>query len=502
MGLRLFPNPSFDAAARARWDAKRYFDDPTYYNDRNLVRPYMVGMSCSFCHTGPDPVSPPANPAEPEYANLNDYVGQHFLKVWEVFGVGMTDDNFVYQILKSNPPGTLDTSFIATDYLNNPGTMNGIFEINGRLRAAVAERVTGGALDLRGVTDPQVTPRVLKEGADSVGFTAALSRVYLNIGEYWEEWIRHFKPMLGIEKQTPIRVRDAQRLSPHWNWSETRSPALAAYFVRVAKPLKLAQAPGGAQYLTTDAGVLDRGKRVFAQSCAGCHSSKQPPAGVEPTSPAGRQWFESAVVQPDFLDGNFLGSEVRYPVTLIKTNATRSVASNALRDNVWDNFSSETYKTLPARRHHPGLGSVHRPGPALGRAGRRPRLLSAAVAVSIWASAPFFHNNALGKHVHGVTDGRSNGGVRRRHRQAALAGSAPREGLDLAHGGGDLAPGPALVPPELPRRTARRRAGQRPHRADPEGHPGQPPRQHQPRGRRARKEGCASPSSWSARSTR
>ncbi len=182
MGLRLFPNPRFDAAARAHWNAKKYFEDPEYYNDKNLVRPYMVGMACSFCHTGPDPANPPANPAEPEYENLSDHVGQHFLKVWEVFGVGMAPDNFVYQILKSNPPGTLDTSFIATDYLNNPGTMNGIFEIAGRLQGAVAERVTGGALDLRGVTNPQVTPRVLKEGADSVGFEAALSRVYLNTG--------------------------------------------------------------------------------------------------------------------------------------------------------------------------------------------------------------------------------------------------------------------------------------------------------------------------------
>jgi hypothetical protein len=403
MGLRLFPNPRFDAAARARWNAERYLNDPTYYNDKTLVRPYVVGMTCSFCHTGPDPVTPPADPAEPEYANLNDYVGQHFMKVWEVFGIGLRDDNFIYQILRSNPPGTLDTSFIATDYLNNPGTMNGIFEIAGRLRVSVPEQVTGGARDLLGVTDPQVTPRVLKEGADSVGFAAALSRVYLNIGEYWEEWLRHFNPMLGVKKQSPIRVADAQRLSPHWNWSESRSPALAAYFVRVARPLKLAAAPGGGKFLTTDAALLDRGKRAFARHCAGCHSSKQPPAGVDPRSPEGQRWFEEAVMRPDFLDGNFLGSEVRYPVTLVKTNATRAVASNALRGQVWDNFSSETYKTLP------GVGTIDvwdpftgtdRPWevPGGGRGYYRPPSL-----VSLWASAPFFHNNALGKHVHGVT---------------------------------------------------------------------------------------------------
>jgi len=268
-------------------------------------------------------------------------------------------------------------------YLNNPGTMNGIIQIAGRLQVAVPETVTGGALALRGVTNPEVTPRVLKEGADSVGFVAALSRVYLNIGEYWEEWIRHFTPMLGITKQSPIRVSDAQKYSPHWNWSETHSPALAAYFLRVAKPLKLADAPGGSPYLTSDAAVLDRGKRAFARNCARCHSSKQPPAGIDPGSPEGRQWFEKAVMQPDFLEGNFLGSEVRYPVTVIKTNATRAVASNAMRDHIWDNFSSETCKTLPAV----GPIQVWDPIPPR-RAGASSERNTTAPARSSWPAAP------------------------------------------------------------------------------------------------------------------
>jgi hypothetical protein len=124
---------------------------------------------------------------------------------------------------------------------------------------------------------------------------------------------------------------------------------------------------------------------------------------VDPRSPAGRQWFEEAVMRPDFLEGNFLGSEVRHPVTLIKTNATRAVASNALRGRIWDNFSSETYKTLPAvgtiQVWDPFTGK-ERPWevPGGGRGYYRPPSL-----VSVWMSAPFFHNNALGKHVHGVS---------------------------------------------------------------------------------------------------
>ena len=62
VGLRLFPNPDFDAAAEARWDAEKYYSDPDYYLSKDLVKPYRVGMSCGFCHVGPHPLNPPADP--------------------------------------------------------------------------------------------------------------------------------------------------------------------------------------------------------------------------------------------------------------------------------------------------------------------------------------------------------------------------------------------------------------------------------------------------------
>src|SRR5574338_285792 len=55
VGLRLIPNPDFDEKAAARWDPVRYYTDPSYYNDKNLVRPYRAGTSCGFCHVGPNP---------------------------------------------------------------------------------------------------------------------------------------------------------------------------------------------------------------------------------------------------------------------------------------------------------------------------------------------------------------------------------------------------------------------------------------------------------------
>jgi hypothetical protein len=50
VGLRIFPNPAFDEKAAKAWDPVKYYTDPSYYNNRNLVRPYRVGMSCGFCH--------------------------------------------------------------------------------------------------------------------------------------------------------------------------------------------------------------------------------------------------------------------------------------------------------------------------------------------------------------------------------------------------------------------------------------------------------------------
>ena len=81
VGLRLFPNPAFDEAAEKKWDAEKYYTDPAYYNDPNLVRPYRIGMSCGFCHVGPNPVHPPANAAHPQFADLSSTVGAQYMWV-------------------------------------------------------------------------------------------------------------------------------------------------------------------------------------------------------------------------------------------------------------------------------------------------------------------------------------------------------------------------------------------------------------------------------------
>ena len=166
VGLRVFPNPDFDAAARRRWDPQRYYDDPAYYGDPKLVRPYRVGMACGFCHVGPHPLHPPADPEHPGWDNLSSNIGDQYLKAGRIFVLPHQEDNFLFQVVNSMPPGTVDTSALATDNINNPRTMNAIYQVGARLQIAAAESLSGGNLDMPGTQKTMPVPHVLKDGAD------------------------------------------------------------------------------------------------------------------------------------------------------------------------------------------------------------------------------------------------------------------------------------------------------------------------------------------------
>src|SRR5439155_18199421 len=120
------------------------------------------------------------------------------------------------------------------------------------------------------------TPRVLKDGSDSVGALGALNRVFVNIGLFREEWLEHFKPFVGGTKFTPFEIAVADKNSSYWKATEAQTPDVALFFLATARPDYLKDAPGGRAYLTSDRREIDRGKLVFAERCARCHSSKLP----------------------------------------------------------------------------------------------------------------------------------------------------------------------------------------------------------------------------------
>ena len=398
VGLRVYPNPKFDNTARKRWDPTRYYNDASYYNDPNLVRPYVVGMSCGFCHVSFNPLKPPDDPETPRWENLSSTIGNQYFNPGRVFLSTAAADSYAYQLLHSWPGGTVDTSFLATDNLNNPGAINSIYDIAARMMVAHDEEIAGGALNFPNEKSHMMVPHVLKDGADSVGLVGALSRVYVSIGEYSQEWLRDHNVLVGGQPQHPFEIAKAQRNSVYWQATSERIPNLAKFLARMQGP-KLADAPGGKAYLTSDAAVLKRGRIVFAENCARCHSSKQPPRDTVSTRQQYDDWMQAEVQKPDFLEGNFLSNEERIPVDVVQTNAARAFATNATRGHVWDNFSSESYKKLPSAGiievQNPFDGSTRQISAPPGGRGyyRVPSL------IGIWATAPFLHNNVLGTYT-------------------------------------------------------------------------------------------------------
>lgn len=391
MGFRLFPNPDFDDAARRRWDAERYYRDNDYAADPATIRPYRVGVSCGSCHIAFHPLNPPADPANPKWENLSSSIGNQYIREGRTFAHNVRPGGFFWEMIKTQPPGTSDTSRIATDHINNPNTINAIFDLGARLAVAHEADLAGETLLIPNTTARMAVPAVLKDGADSVGVPGATIRVYVNIGMYSQHWLQQHNRLVGLTGQEPFSVKTAQKHSVYWRATEQKLANIAAFFTRI-KPMRLADAPGGARHLTTDAAVLQRGKLVFAENCAECHSGKRPPAGADVD-----EWFRQEVVKDDFLENNFLSDEKRHPVTRIKTNAGRALATNAKRGHIWHNFSSETYKNSES----PGSIEVWNPysgqqepfvvpdgGPGYYRT---PSL------IGIWTSAPFLHNNALGE---------------------------------------------------------------------------------------------------------
>lgn len=394
VGLRLYPNPDFDAKAKAAWDAQRYYTDQDYYYNPKLVRPYMVGMSCGFCHVSFHPNHAPTDPAEPAWANLSNNIGAQYLWISRVFGYDLKPDNLIWQIFNTMQPGAIDTSFIATDNINNPRTMNAIYNVGARLGAGQVEKQGPQNMHFEGQKSEMPVPHILKDGSDSVGILGALSRVYINIGQFHQQWFENHNPILGGKPQTPFPVEKAQQNSVYWQSTAERVGPLAAFFLKSAGPMPLAATPEGKAMLSEDEDLLKQGKLVFADNCASCHSSKQPKA--DKGSEDYKEQMRELVLEDDFLDNNYLSTDERIPVTELKTNACSALATNAMKGHVWDNFSSDTYKNLPAvgpiEVQHPITGATFKYTPPAGG----PGYTRVASLVATWASAPFLHNNSLG----------------------------------------------------------------------------------------------------------
>jgi hypothetical protein len=442
MGLRKFPNPKFD---RARWNAEDYYRNPAA-----IEPPYLIGMSCGFCHMGFNPLHPPADPEHPRWENLAANLGNQFLHEGGVFfgagkivfggengGRGLGDDDVLHHLGETQQRGTSETSRLSYDFINNPNAINSIFFLESRPSFKESLNPEARRQVAKIITDPDKMPihHVLRDGSDSQGIPTASIRVYVNegmCGSYWIEQLWNpFKPDVP---QKPFDMNVAAQQFPEWDETLRRMPALESYLATYTA-MHLENAEGGkykgglvipdAYKTGTDEQkarwkVVERGQIVFAENCAYCHSSKQPSDGddfkalntlktflvsgngqeddtVRRARETVKAYFRAAVVKDDFLANNILTDDVRYPVSELKEHAGRALASNAIAGHVWEQFSSPEYKALPAARpltlYNPVTGTSDRiwQPPAGGRGYYRTTPL-----VSMWATAPFLHNNSVG----------------------------------------------------------------------------------------------------------
>ena len=438
IGLQLFVNKKFDPQ---KWSLAKYLEDPA-----SVEPPYNVGMACAFCHVSFNPVHPPVDVHEPKWDNIVSNIGNQYFREGMLFGHDTAHDSFIYQYLSTQEPGTSETSRFSNDFINGPVQINAIYRVPVRAKLATPEKITpaqrdllesmyrntglkpdffGGALGGTAAEPTIRTPHVLSDGADSMGLLMASARVYVNEGMMWNTWV-HTMALNPFDLKGSMARNFATkefdligevRKDPNSPWMQTerRMPNEITFLgTHDSYPLKDARevsregetTKSGQDYMTTDPAVLRRGKIAFADNCAQCHSGKQPanlPSDPELRKGAWRQ----LVLRDDFLVDNYMSDDQRHPVSELGTNAARATGTNAVADHMWGQMSSLGYKQMKEEQvalqdHDKDFNPIDLYNPLTGRYDikftapkayyRTPSL------VSIWATAPYLHNNSVGEY--------------------------------------------------------------------------------------------------------
>ncbi len=428
LGLRKFPNPRFDAAAWEKiggWEGYAAFlsgdaaDPDSRLNrlwDGSVEPPVRIGMACGFCHIAYDPKNPPADPANPAWENIDALVGNQYSRVSNLLGSGLSPHRLEWQLIARARPGIVDTSALPMDFVSNPGTMNAIINFARRplfeeevLKWRKAAACTAGADPANCWCEPgregkcwekslrvEAVPHVLKGGEDSIGYEEAIQRVYFNIGSCAEQcWINHVVDLRAADPeqrnygQTPFDIAQCRRDCGAFRAIEDRLGDIKNFFL-TARPTDLWQARGLASprdlevQLDADfgAGAVERGRVVFAENCARCHSSQDVVTGST----------DFSATDPDdpTLRLDWLGNDQISPASEVGTYTARALHSNHMQSRVWAQYASLTEQARPA---DPLLPEVMKGG---GRGYYRNISL-----LSLWAHAPFMHNNAVGPEICG-----------------------------------------------------------------------------------------------------
>lgn len=431
LGLRKFPNPRFNAAkwvklngSPGNWDAYRsaLSSDPANPDarknrlfDGSVEPPFRIGMACGACHIAYDPLKAPADPNAPKWENIDGLVGNQYSRISLMLASGLSQNHLEWQLIARARPGTVDTSALPMDTVANPGTMNAIINLASRpkhlhriLKWHKASRCTdvpsrncwcepnkpGKCWERREETESVFN--ILKGGEDSIGAAEAVQRVYFNIGSCAEQcWLNHIPDLRAVDPaqrnygQSPFDIGQCRRDCASFRAIEDRLGDVLN-FLFTARPSDLwkARRLSSRQQLVTDLerefgqGAVALGQQVFASQCASCHSSQK--------APFDKTDFHASTPDDPTLRRDWLSSDSPIPVSRVGTYAGRALHSNHMPSRVWEEYAS---RTLHERPVDAGLKEIMKGN---GRGYYRPPSL-----LSVWAHAPFMHNNAVGPELCG-----------------------------------------------------------------------------------------------------
>jgi len=264
---------------------------------KTSARGFMeFGTSCASCHAGFDPKNPPADPNEPEWANIHPSIGNQYLKVGAMFSANLDltkpTDIVRSLVFGSWPDGTVDTTALFQDNINNPGVITAFWEHKRRN----AFDVGTGEAELRNG----------QGGEDDLGGDIAALRVYTNIG------VCFFECVAGpASTGTSIDIDTCRQSCPDFP-PQSDLDNLVEYLGMIEHP----RYPGWA----SDWWKYKRGRGVFANNCASCHDNTTDEL--------------SQVLSNDEMNSLAeLGPDA--------TNACRALSTNWDEGKIWGNFTSE-----------------------------------------------------------------------------------------------------------------------------------------------------------------
>jgi hypothetical protein len=244
-------------------------------------------------------------------------------------------------------------------------------------------------------------------------------------------------------KQKPFRIQQCAKDCEAWNFADAKMPDLASFLVTGGPTylLKAKDSDGtpGTQFV--DLSKVPQGRKVFARECAGCHSTKVAPENIRRDKDQLARFYEGHVfgledywmyefnekertdaafigkylakdasgklrpkqfIEKGMYAQDWLGNDEATPFNVVGTNSCRALHDNHNKGHIWEEFASETYQNRASPGSVPVVLNRMVTGEKTVKVGEHkieggPGYYRNISLLSVWATSPFLHNNAIGE---------------------------------------------------------------------------------------------------------